>query len=101
MYNLRVSRGLKLILTRKSPKRPVHVEVIEESALTANVDAFFWLSPLMAIFGLPALREEESFDDYSVRVKPTVKSRLDFVARSIMEGKKTGVAGRSTSKERV
>lgn len=72
--------GLTVILTRKSKRSPVRCEVEELVSSPRSALLHEWFSPLMKIFGFPALLPGELLDTYSKRIRPSALRRAELVA---------------------
>lgn len=78
-----VGAGLKVRLARKAAKKPVYVEVVGYQKTTPNLSFQEWASALMAVYGLPVLRPEESIAEYGVRVESFILQRAELAANKM------------------
>lgn len=61
--------GSILDLSRKSKKSPVRTDWVERGELAQEIPACDWITPVMAIFGMPAFEQGETMADYSARAQ--------------------------------
>jgi len=90
----KIGAGLLVRLWRKSAKAPVKSEVIASGSASSRVALHDWLTALMAIFGLPNVRVDESIDAYGERVRETLNKRSELVATQMRLAQPKGVRGR-------
>jgi hypothetical protein len=70
--------GMQIRLARKAAKKPVYVEVIGYKQTSVNLSFQEWASALMAVFGLPGLRPDESIANYGERVEGFILQRAEL-----------------------
>lgn len=78
-----IKEGLSFRLFRKAKKKPIACECLGLSKGSVLVSLHMWVSPLMAIFGLPPLTALESVVEYGARVQHTVDQRNELIAASV------------------
>lgn len=78
-----VQHGLMFRLFRRGKKKPIACECLGLSKGSVLVSVHEWVSPLMAIFGLPQLNAGENVEAYGDRVQATVDQRNALVAASV------------------
>jgi len=81
-------------MSRKSAKAPIRSEVLGQAEKAAVAQPHEWLTPLMAIFGLPFVRPGETLEHYGARVLPFVIERANFKAVQMKAAAETGVRSR-------
>lgn len=79
----KITAGLSFRLWRKAKKKPIACECLGVSGGSVLVSVHEWVSPLMAIFGLPILRPGEKIVEYGARVANTVDQRNELVAANM------------------
>lgn len=75
-----VGSGFRVRLTRRSKRAPMRCEALESSASARGCHLHDWGSCLMAIYGLPPLREFETLEAYGLRVRERVRERAAVTA---------------------
>lgn len=78
-----IMAGQNFRLWRRAKKKPIGCEWLGLSKGACTVSVSEWVSPLMAIYGLPILRPGETIEEYGGRVASTVDQRNELVAASL------------------
>lgn len=78
-----VRAGTQVEISRKSAKAPIRSEIIGQIEKPSLAQAHEWLTPLMAIFGLPFVKPAETLEHYGARVCPFVIERANFKASQL------------------
>lgn len=89
-----VRPGVKVELSRKTKKAAIRVEVLGQAETPPVARLHEWVTPLMAIFGLPAIRPGESLQDFGVRVKHVAIERAKVRADAIRGADRGRLLGR-------
>lgn len=89
-----VKAGLMFRLFRKAKKKPIACECLGLSKGSVHVSVAIWVSPLMAIFGLPCLNEGETVEMYGRRVLTMVDERNQLVAARVRSAAEKGPKSR-------
>lgn len=90
----KIAAGLCATLSRKTTRSSVRCEVTEFKPRERVLSFDVWVSYVMAIFGLPGLRENEPLETYSQRVHSLVVQRSQIAADRFMAAAKAGVRAR-------
>jgi len=72
--------GVQVELSRRSQKKPLGIEFNGQAPNPPLARLEEWVSPLMALYGLPPIRPGESLDAYGDRVKPAAIARANLRA---------------------
>lgn len=89
-----VHSGLMLRLTRRSPKKPVYVEIVDDVGMMAELTLQEWVSAVMAVYCLPPLRVGEGIVEYSARIQGSVIERGEVQAARLKAAAEKGIKGR-------
>ena len=89
-----VGAGLTVRLSRRSTKRPIYCEILEDGKLARSLALYEWVSAVMAVYGFSAMREGESVASYGERIRPSVIERGGVVASRLAAAGSGRVAGR-------
>jgi hypothetical protein len=89
-----VREGVKVEMSRRSTRAPLRIEVIETPAEAEKAPLHEWVTPLMAVFGLPPLRPLETINEYGGRVGSMVLARANLVAGQLQASAAVPLTGR-------
>jgi hypothetical protein len=89
-----IGAGLTVVCSRKGPRSPVLCEPLRFAARATPLPFQTWVTYLMAIYNLPAVRPIDSLESYSVRVLPMVLERANLMAARARGLAERGVRGR-------
>jgi len=94
MLHGRIGAGMTVRLTRRSPKRPVYCEIMDDTPCSPALSLAEWVTAVMAIFGFPAMKSCETVATYSARIQPSVIERAGVVASRVRAASEKGVGSR-------
>lgn len=90
----RVGPGVQVELARRSKKAPLRMELIGQATCPSVARLDEWVSCLMALYCLPALKPGETLDAYGERSKQTVERRAALMRMDMESAAARGVGGR-------
>lgn len=85
--------GLSIEFSRRSPKAPLRSQVLGSNSAHSEVPFHVWVSAVMAIYGMPAIHEGESFAAYAARTVIRVRERAQQQSDLLRTRSKTGAQG--------
>jgi hypothetical protein len=85
--------GVQVEMSRKSPKSQIRLEVLGQETSPPTAQLWDWGTALMALYRLPPMHKGELIEQYGARVRATVASRANFMAKLYGEGGKPPVKG--------
>lgn len=94
MLHGRVGSGLTVRLSRRSAKRPIYCEIVEDVSVVCSLELYEWVSAVMAVYGFPAMRRTEELAAYSARIQPSVIERAKVEALLLTAGESRRTKGR-------
>jgi hypothetical protein len=86
--------GVQVELSRRSAKKPIRIEFNCQAENPPAARLEEWVSPLMAIYGLPALKPGECLESYGARVKENALARANLRAAAYKLAAGQGAKGR-------
>jgi hypothetical protein len=78
-----VGAGVQVELARRTAKGRLRVEITGVREGAAEIPPNEWLTPLMAVYKLPAFACDECVADYSARVRLFIEARANLVAAQL------------------
>lgn len=85
--------GVQVEMSRKSAKAQIRLEVLGQETPTGEAALWDWGTALMALYRLPPMQRGELLEQYGARVRRTVTSRANFMAKLYGEGGKPPLRG--------
>lgn len=92
---LELSAGVQLLIRRTSERRPPKIEVLGFRQEVPEMPLSEWVTAVMAIYGHPMMRVDESLEGYAARVHSAVVARANLGAECLRAAKKGGPNSRS------
>lgn len=89
--------GVQVELSRRSAKKPIGIEFNGQAENPPVARLSEWVSPLMAVYGLPALAPGETVEAYGARVLPAAVSRANLRAAAFKTDPKPWSKGRAVA----
>jgi len=89
-----VRSGLIIRLARRSPKKPIYVEIVDEVCTVPDLTLQQWVSAVMAVYCFPALNRGEDIVTYSARIQGSVIERGELQAARLKLAAEKGIKGR-------
>lgn len=75
--------GCKVRVWRKTGKSPIRSEYFGQNDEIRELPEQSWISPLMAIYSLPPLRDHENTEAYFSRMLPVLRKRSELAAQRL------------------
>jgi hypothetical protein len=82
--------GVEVELSRRSKKAPLRCEYTGQAERPAVARLHEWVTPLMALYRLPAMTPAESLEEYGCRVRAKVIERAKLVAGQMRAASSAG-----------
>jgi hypothetical protein len=86
--------GVQVELSRRTKKAPIRIEINGQAPNPPAAQLAEWVTPLMALYRLPALRAGETLESYGERVKVSAIQRANLIAGQM----KAAAGGRSSGR---
>lgn len=75
-----IGAGMTVRLARRSSRRPVYCEIMDNSVFSPRLSLATWITAVMAIYGFSAMKEDETVVSYGARIQASVIERAGVVA---------------------